>query len=314
MKKSICIRKMTPNLVPQSPGEEDGFTYFSERPDCILQERRATLRHAQLETEIRGGGSRKLALEVEHLSSEFEAKAPNEIIVWAAETFWPDIAVSSSFQTQSLPLLHMVSQVAPQLPILFLDTGFHFPETLAFRDKLVREWGLNLRVLKAGMPREEFLGQYGGNLYRRDPDLCCFINKVEPMQQAMKGLRAWMSGIRRDQSAARSPIQIVEGTPQGVIRVHPLGMWTQEDIQNYIREHSLPGHPLSSRGYASIGCAPCTRPVQAGENERAGRWVGQGKKECGLHTQLRLVKSGAPVAQPTRVGIERREEGETDHE
>ncbi len=221
------------------------------------------------------------------LNEEFELKSPHEIIAWAVETFWPDIAMSCSFQTQSLPLLHIVWQVAPQLPIIFLDTGYHFPETLAFRDRIVREWGLNLRVVRASLSRDEFARQYGDMLYRRDPDLCCYINKVEPMERVMERLRAWISGIRRDQSPARANTQVLERTPQGVIRVHPIATWTRQDIWRYLREHNLPEHPLLARGYLSIGCAPCTRPVFDGEDERAGRWAGQQKTECGLHTLLR---------------------------
>jgi len=226
-------------------------------------------------------------LDLQRLNREFEAKGAHDIVAWAVETFWPDIAMTCSFQTQSLPLLHIVCQVAPQLPVIFLDTGYHFPETLAFRDRIVQEWGVNLRVVRAAMSRDEFVRQYGDTLYQRDPDLCCYINKVEPMQRALAGLRAWISGIRRDQSPARANAQVLERTPEGVIRIHPIVTWTRHDIWRYIHEHNLPVHPLLAQGYLSIGCAPCTRPVHAGEHERAGRWDGREKTECGLHTLLR---------------------------
>jgi phosphoadenosine phosphosulfate reductase len=177
--------------------------------------------------------------------------------------------------------------VAPGLPVIFLDTGFHFPETLEFRDRLVREWGLNLRVYRAAGGRDEFLQRHGPDLYRRDPDLCCFVNKVEPMQRAMAGLDAWISGIRRDQSPERASVKVVERTAQGVVRVHPMARWTGRDVWRYIHEHDLPDHPLTAAGYLSVGCAPCTRPVTLGEGERAGRWRGFAKTECGLHTLLR---------------------------
>jgi len=226
-------------------------------------------------------------LDLPDLNRVFESRTPHDIVTWSVETFSPAIAMSSSFQTQSLPLLHIVSQVAPELPIIFLDTGYHFPETLAFRDRLVGEWGLNLRVVRAAMPREEFIRQHGDGLYRRDPDMCCYINKVEPMQRAMKGLRAWISGIRRDQSPTRANTQVLERTPEDVIRVHPMATWSRQDTFQYIHDHNLPEHPLLAQGYLSIGCAPCTRPVHDGEDERAGRWDGQAKTECGLHTVLR---------------------------
>ncbi len=137
------------------------------------------------------------------------------------------------------------------------------------------------------MSRHDFVRQYGDSLYRKDPDLCCYINKVEPMQRAMEGLRAWISGIHRDQSPARANTRILELTSQGVVRVHPMAAWTRRDVWQYIHDHNLPEHPLLAQGYLSIGCAPCTRPIHEGEDERAGRWDGQEKTECGLHTLLR---------------------------
>lgn len=243
---------------------------------------------------------RLTAHDLNELNKSFEKAHPEEILAWAVETFWADLAASSSFQTQGVPLLHIISRVKPDLPIIFLDTGFHFPQTLAFRDHLVQEWGLSLRVVRAALSRDEFVGRHGDDLYRRDPDLCCHINRVEPMQRALAGLRAWISGIRRDQSPARAGIQIVELTPNGVTRVHPMATWTRQDIWRYSREHNLPVHPLLAQGYLSIGCAPCTRPVDTGEDERAGRWADREKLECGLHTLLRGMTAGhtpEPVGQ-----------------
>lgn len=235
-------------------------------------------------------------LDLDELNTTFEGRTPEEILEWAVETFWPEIAMSSSFQTQSLPLLHMVSRVVPRLPIIFLDTGFHFPETLAFRDRVTRELGLNLRIVRPSLSPAELARRYGEGLYRRDPDLCCYVNKVEPMQRALEGLRAWISGIRRDQSPTRASIRIVERTAQGIIRVHPMATWTQQDIARYIHDHSLPEHPLLAQGYLSVGCAPCTRPIFGGEPARAGRWDGRAKLECGLHTLLREpVETQAPT-------------------
>jgi len=227
------------------------------------------------------------------LNQQLEDKSPHEIIRWAVDAFWPDIAMSSSFQTQSLPLLHIVSQVAPELPIIFIDTGYHFPETLAFRDRLIQEWGLNVRVVKADASLlEKSRKRYGGELYRYDPDLCCYIHKVEPMRKVLQELNAWISGIRRDQTPERADIQIVERTAEGLVRVHPLAKWTRHDVWRYIHEHDLPLHPLFPKGYLSVGCAPCTRPVYDEDDERAGRWDGWEKRECGLHTILRQsVKS-----------------------
>jgi phosphoadenosine phosphosulfate reductase len=224
--------------------------------------------------------------ELKELSSVFEHSHPEEILRWAIDTFGADVAASSSFQTQSLPLLHIVARTQPHLPVIFLDTGYHFPETLVFRDRLVQEWNLNLQVIRAAPTGDGSVYHQREALYRHDPDLCCYVNKVEPMQRAMAGLQAWVSGIRRDQTPVRANAQILERAPQGVVLVHPLATWSQRDVWSYIQEHDLPQHPLLEQGYLSVGCAPCTRPVSAGEDERAGRWAGLDKTECGLHTLL----------------------------
>jgi phosphoadenosine phosphosulfate reductase len=189
---------------------------------------------------------------------------------------------------QSLPLLHMIATFAPDLPVIFLDTGYHFPETLLFRDQIVELWQLNLRVVRARSSVFEQAKRYGPELHRTDPDLCCHINKVEPMQRILGDFEGWISGIRRDQSPARAHIPIIEETAGGVVRIHPLAAWTRADIWRYIHQHNLPTHPLFSKGYLSIGCAPCTRPlISDDEDDRAGRWPGSQKIECGLHSQLR---------------------------
>lgn len=181
----------------------------------------------------------------------------------------------------------MVARTVPQLPVLFLDTGFHFPETLAFRDQLAEAWGLTVRVIRAGQSKDAYRFGRPADLYRIDPDRCCFLNKVAPMQQAIANLDAWVSGIRRDQSPARAGIKILEPLDSGGLRIHPMATWRRQDVFEYIHRHQLPEHPLLAQGYLSIGCAPCTRPVYDGESERSGRWNGHGKTECGLHTVLR---------------------------
>jgi phosphoadenosine phosphosulfate reductase len=191
---------------------------------------------------------------------------------------------SSSFQTQSTPLLHIISQVCPEMPIVFVDTGFHFIETLAFRDELQVRYNLNILVVHPAIGKGQLLAKYGEGLYRRDPDLCCYINKVEPMQRLLEGRLSWVSGVRRDQTAHRKGLQVLELQPGGLLKIHPMLNWTREQIWEYIERRRLPVHPLFPEGFLSIGCAPCTRPVSAGEDERAGRWTGIEKTECGLHT------------------------------
>ncbi len=231
-------------------------------------------------------------LDLEALNARFEAASAAEVLAWAWETFAPHVAASSSFQTQSVPLLHLISRVCPEMPVLFIDTGFHFPETLTFRDTLVARYGINVVPVHPQVTKSELLRKYGEGLYRRDPDLCCYVNKVEPMQRALSEMVAWVAGVRRDQTAHRSALQVLEHQPSGLLKIHPLLNWTQEDVQSYVRQHDLPAHPLEMMGYRSIGCAPCTRPVSPGENERAGRWAGTGKKECGLHLDWSEMKEG----------------------
>lgn len=225
-------------------------------------------------------------LEIERLSNEFETKTPQEIIAWAIENFWPQIALSSSFQTQSVPLLHMVSQIRRDMLILFLDTGYHFWETGIFRERLASEWNLNVLDLYRDSRWDTLVRGRTHTLPFEDPDLCCFIHKVQPMQKAMSDMLAWISGIRRDQTARRAQANILELQPNGLLKINPLLNWTKADVQKYMRDHNLPKHPLWEKGYRSVGCAPCTVAVGVNDDERAGRWRGRGKIECGLHTEM----------------------------
>lgn len=228
--------------------------------------------------------------ETGRLSNEFESKTPQEIIEWAIENFWPQIALSSSFQTQSVPLLHMVSQIRRDMLILFLDTGYHFWETAIFRERLASEWKLNVLDLYRDPRWETFVRGRTRTLPLEDPNLCCFIHKVQPMQKAMTDMRAWISGIRRDQTTVRAQAKILELQENGLLKVNPLLNWTKADVQRYMQEHNLPQHPLWEKGYRSLGCAPCTAAIGVNDDERAGRWQGRGKIECGLHTEMFMQK------------------------
>ncbi len=219
---------------------------------------------------------------VAELNILLEGKSVEYILQWTWENFNPKLVATSSFQTQSGPLLHIISETIPDLNILFLDTGFHFSETLSFRDRLINEFNLNVTNLTARMGHDGFRQQYG-NLYKNDPDLCCYINKVEPLQQAKANLDAWISGIRRDQTDNRSNTPLISIQKDGTYKICPMVNWTKQDIHNYNSVNKLPTHPLSDEGYTSIGCAPCTRPVKGSDNERAGRWTGLDKTECGVN-------------------------------
>jgi len=221
------------------------------------------------------------------LSEEFESRTPQEILTWAIGEFWPQIAMSSSFQTQSMPLLHMATRIRRDLLLFFLDTGYHFWDTLTFRERIASDWKLNVLDLYRDSRWDVFAHQHTRTLPGDDPDLCCYLHKVQPMQKAMKDMKAWISGIRRDQTLVRAKAKILELQDDGLLKVNPLLNWTKADVGAYIEEHDLPVHPLSKVGFRSIGCAPCTAIVSPAEqDDRAGRWVGRGKLECGLHTQM----------------------------
>ncbi len=219
--------------------------------------------------------------------AELEDATPQQILTWGSQTI-ERVAVATSFQSSGLVILNEMRRIRPDVPVLFLDTGFHFPETLEFRRRIADLWKLNLVDLRGehGSPERQ-AELHGSELYRREPDKCCFINKVEPLQKALEDYDGWISGIRRDQSPLRAHTPIVEAQmlPSGkeVLKIHPLANWSKLEVQGYVREHGIPTHPLLERGYASIGCWPCTRPVSQDEDERAGRWDGLGKTECGIH-------------------------------
>ncbi len=237
-------------------------------------------------------GEENMALELgEDLASlehEFERCSAQDLIRWAVETFGDDLAVSSSFGADSAVMLHLATQVKPDIKIITVDTGFLFPETIAFRDELARRLGLNLLVYRPVMDRESFIAEHG-RMWRSSPDACCAFNKREPFDRAKRelGIRCWMTGIRREQSVTRKATPIVQHDHLGLVKLCPIARWTARDVHDYLQKHDLPYHPLREQGYLSIGCQPeedyCTRKVRPGEDPRAGRWAGFDKTECGLH-------------------------------
>ena len=212
---------------------------------------------------------------------------PHTILEWATSTI-DRLAVATSFQSSGLVILHMLRDVKPDMPVLFLNTGFHFPETMDFRKKIAEMWDLKLVELRGEHETTQRQAElYGPELYRRDPNKCCSINKVEPLQRALEEYDGWISGLRRDQSPLRADTPVVEAQmlPSGneVMKIHPLAHWTKQQVADYVTAHDIATHPLFEKGFASIGCWPCTRAISAGEDERAGRWEGQTKTECGIH-------------------------------
>ena len=216
-----------------------------------------------------------------------ERAHPRDILSWATSTI-DRLAIATSFGSSGLVLLHLLRSIEPNLPVLFLDTGFHFPETIEFKERVQEEWGLKVVELRGAHDSPEGQAQtYGPRLYSRDPDLCCSINKVAPLQEALEEYDGWISGIRREQSPLRVRTPIIEAQllPSGneILKIHPLAAWTRVDVDDYLVANEIQTHPLLERGYASIGCAPCTVAAPA-DDERAGRWPGFSKTECGIHS------------------------------
>ena len=196
------------------------------------------------------------------------------------------VFTSSSFQSHSIPLLHMISRIDREIPVYFINTGYHFPQTLNFRDQIIDQLGLNLIDLKPDTPKIMQLDQDGKLLFHSDPDHCCYLNKIQPMDQVLMRYDVWINGIRADQNGFRKSMEYEEEAKHNVIRFHPMLDWTSKDIYNYRKEHKLPEHPLEAQGYFSIGCEPCTRKLDLDMQERESRWFGLNKTECGLNTDL----------------------------
>jgi phosphoadenosine phosphosulfate reductase len=201
------------------------------------------------------------------------------LLEWALRAFASRIAVTVSFGGSGIVLAHMLSEIDRSVPVLFIDTGYLFPETLAFRDEFAARFGLTVVTL---VPATD-----PGPLFLEDQDRCCHIRKVEPMELALLDYDAWVSALRRSQSVTRADVrrlEVVQSNGRSILKVHPLFDWSRDDVERYVAQHDLPMHPLTAQGYTSIGCWPCTSPVTPGEPERTGRWRGSPKTECGLHS------------------------------
>ena len=193
---------------------------------------------------------------------------------------------TSSFQTHSIVLLHILSRIDNTIPVYFINTGFHFPETVAFRDQIAEMLKLNLKEVYSSTPRHMQKDAQGKLLFASDPDFCCYLNKVQPLEPILAEHDVWINGVRADQSSVRKSFKEEEKAPHDVIRYHPMLDWNTKMIELYIKEHKLPRHPLEEKGYFSIGCEPCTRKFDLEWSAREGRWFGLKKTECGLNTDL----------------------------
>ena len=216
-----------------------------------------------------------LQRQLPHISEGFERDAPSTVIAWAVEQFGDDLTVACSFE--DAVLVDLAVSVKPDIEILFLDTQYHFAETLWYVEELRRRYNLNLRVMEPRVGPD--------NRWQTDVAGCCGVRKVEPLNRALEGKRAWITGLKRVDAPTRANAPIVSwDEARGLVKVNPLATWTPLDLSVYATERNLPVNPLVERGYPSIGCWPCTKPVAAGDDPRAGRWAGLDKTECGLHT------------------------------
>ncbi len=193
--------------------------------------------------------------------------------------------VTSSFQTHSIVLLHIISRINREIPVYFINTGFLFPETILYRNLIAKTFNLNVINAYASVPKSQQKDREGNLFFASDPDYCCFLNKIQPLDPILAQHDIWINGVRADQTAVRKAMKVEEQSKFNTTRFHPMLDWTKQEIYKYIREHQLPRHPLDEQAYLSIGCEPCTRKVIPGD-ERSSRWYGLNKTECGLNTEL----------------------------
>jgi len=194
--------------------------------------------------------------------------------------------IGSSFQTHSIPLLHIITSISKDIPVYFINTGFHFPETLIYRDQIAELFGIEVINTRPVVCKSLQCDESGNLYFASDPDHCCYLNKIQPLEPVLIEKDVWINGIRAEQSAHRKAMGSIIKGPFNTLRYHPVLHWTSKDIFYYRKLHNLPPHPLEAKGYLSIGCEPCTRKVDPSGDERQGRWFGMKKTECGLHTDL----------------------------
>ena len=210
---------------------------------------------------------------------------PREILRWAVETFSPKLTMATAFGPEGCVILHMLAEIEPKVRVFNLDTGYQFPETLALRDRILERYGIDVELVRAATTVADYEALHGGPVHAHDTDRCCADRKLGPLRQAIVGYDAWISAIRADQSAHRAQASVVGWDAKfGLVKINPLLGWTKRDVWAFVVTNNVPYNPLHDQGYPSIGCWPCTRAVVPGGDERDGRWAGQAKTECGLHS------------------------------
>jgi len=223
--------------------------------------------------------------EADRLADDLEDKRAEDVLSVAVELFHPRLVLTCSWQKQSSVLVHMISEIQPDVRVVEFDTGLLFPETYDTRERLIARYPIKFERIEPELTVEGQAAAHGDRLWERDPDACCGMRKVAPLEQALRGMDAWITGIRREQSTTRQNARKIEvDDRRGVVKVQPLADWTSRDVWRYIWRHGIPYNTLHDHGYPSIGCVPCTTSVNGtSPDERAGRWRGTGKIECGLH-------------------------------
>jgi phosphoadenosine phosphosulfate reductase len=224
--------------------------------------------------------------ELQAASSRLESANPEEIIAWGVEHYAPYLTMATAFGPEGCVILAMLAKIAPETYVFNLETGYQFQETLELRDRIAEKYGIEVDLLQPELSVPEYEAQHGGPLYRTNPNQCCFDRKIKTLKRASEVMHAWMSGIRRNQSADRAQAAVVGWDKKfGLVKISPLANWTKQDVWKRINDESIPYNPLHDQGFPSIGCWPCTRAVAENEtDERAGRWSGMKKTECGLHS------------------------------
>ena len=218
------------------------------------------------------------------LSQAMEDRTPQDILRWSWDTYGDRLTMATAFGAEGCVIIAMLSEITRDVHLFNLDTGYQFPETLETRQRLIDRYGIPIHLVRSSQTVPEMEAEHGGPLYGSNPDLCCHIRKVVPLEQALVGYDAWISAIRRDQAPTRAHAPIIGWDKKfGLTKVNPLANWTKRDVWDYILKNDVPYNPLHDQGYPSIGCGPCTRAVGVGADDRAGRWSGTAKKECGLH-------------------------------
>jgi phosphoadenosine phosphosulfate reductase len=217
-------------------------------------------------------------------NAELEGAPPRLVLRWAVEAFGSRLTMATAFGAEGCCILHMLAEIDAPVRVFNLDTGYQFAETLELRERILERYGIAVEMVRPETTVAEYEAEHGGPLYHLRPDQCCHDRKVLPLRQAVLGYDAWISAIRRDQTSHRAAAGAVQWDKKfQLVKVNPLLNWTRSDVWRFVLDHKVPYNPLHDHGYPSIGCRPCTQPAGEGADERAGRWGGTAKKECGLH-------------------------------